>query len=72
MGFLDFFDLLDNVSKVADSSNLIKTHFGKFTDKNEYVGERIKSFIGFLILILLLIALGFGIIFLIYKTTKQS
>lgn len=72
MGFLDFFDLLDNASKVADSKNLIKIYFEKFTDKNEYLGERIKSFIGFIILLLFLIALGFGIIFLIFKTTKQS
>lgn len=72
MGFLDFFDLLNNVPKVADSPNLVKSHFEKFTDKNEYVGERIKSFIALLIITLFLIALGFGIIFIIYKTTKQS
>lgn len=72
MGFLDFFYLLNNVPKVADSKNLIKINFEKFTDKNEYVGERIKSFIGFLILSLFLIILVFGIIFLIFKTIKQS
>jgi hypothetical protein len=70
MGFLDFFDLLNNTSKAGEIPNLIKTSFEKFTDKNEYIGERIKSFIGFLFLTLFLIAIGFGIIFLIYKTTK--
>jgi len=71
MRFLDFFDLLNNASKAADSSNLIKAHFEKFTDRNEYIGERIKSFISFSIIILLLILLVFGIIFLTNKTIKQ-
>lgn len=70
MGFLDFLDVLNNTSKAGKSPTLIKTYFEKFTDKNEYVGERIKSFIRFLILTLFLIALGFVIIFVIYKTTK--
>ena len=72
MRFLDFFNLLNNASKAADSSNLIKTHFEKFTDRNEYIGERIKSFISFSIITLFLILLVFGIIFLIYTNIKQS
>ncbi|WP_163399628.1 hypothetical protein [Flavobacterium fluviatile] len=72
MGFLDFFDLLDNTSKAGGIPNSIKTCVEKFTDKNEYLGERIISFIGFLLIILFLIALSFGIIFLIYKAIKQS
>ncbi|WP_315242394.1 hypothetical protein [Flavobacterium sp.] len=72
MGFLDFFDFLDNASKAGEIPNSIKTCFEKFTDKNEYLGERIISFIGFLFITLFLIALSFGIIFLIYKAIKQS
>ncbi|GGF07456.1 hypothetical protein [Flavobacterium limi] len=71
MGFLDFFDLLDNASKAVNIPSSIKIHFEKFTDKNEYFGERIKSFISLFLLVLFLTLLIFGIIFLIYKKAKQ-
>ncbi|CAI2765499.1 MULTISPECIES: hypothetical protein [Flavobacterium] len=72
MGFLDLLDLLNNASKAGKTQNLTKNYVEKFTDKNEYVGERIKYFIGFLFITLFLIVLGLGIIFLIFKTLKQS
>lgn len=42
---MDFLDFLNNFSNVTNNSNMIKTHFEKFTDENEYLGERIKSFL---------------------------
>nr|WP_294784744.1 hypothetical protein [uncultured Flavobacterium sp.] len=71
MGFLDFFDLLDNASKAGEIPNLIKTYFEKFTDRNEYLGERIRGFISFLLLLSVLIAVAFGIVFLIYKLLNR-
>ncbi|RYJ37937.1 hypothetical protein NU08_3151 [Flavobacterium anhuiense] len=50
---------------------MFKIHFAKFTDKNEYLGERIKSFFSFTILTLCFIALVLGISFLIYKLLKR-
>ncbi|TDW47039.1 hypothetical protein EV144_10555 [Flavobacterium sp. 270] len=68
---MDFLDILINFFNVTDNSNLIKINFEKFTDKNEYFGERIKSFVSFTIMILCIIALVFGIAFLIYKLLKD-
>lgn len=64
---MDFLDFLNNFSTVTNNSNLIKTHFERFTDKNEYKAERVKSFIAFTLIILCFIALIFGIVFLMYK-----
>lgn len=67
---MDFLDFLNNFSNVTNNSNLIKTHFERFTDKNEYLSERVKSLIAFIFLSLCFIVLMFGIIFLIYKFIK--
>lgn len=67
---MDFLDFLSNLSSVNSNSNLIKDSFKSFTDSTEYPGERIKSFIAFLILVLCYIAVAFGILFLIYKFFK--
>lgn len=68
---MDFLDAIINFFNVTDNSNLVKIYFEKFTDNNEYIGERILSFILFIILIFCYIALVFGILFLIYKFFKQ-
>ena len=69
---MDFLDFLNNFSIVSNNSNLIKTHFERFTDKNEYKGERVKSFIAFILMTLCFIALISVIIFVIYKFFKRS
>ncbi len=66
---MDFLDFLNNLSNVTNNSNLIKVNFERFTDKNEYLGERIKSFIAFTTIIICLIILVFGIAFLIYSSS---
>ncbi len=65
---MDFLDAIINFFNVTNNSNLLKIYFKRFTDNNEYIGERILSFI---ILTFCYIALIFGILFLIYKFFKQ-
>jgi hypothetical protein len=60
-------EILSNLLNLTDPSNLFKIHFERFRDKTEYKGERIKSFILFIILICCLMLFIFGISFLIYK-----
>lgn len=67
---MDFIELLSNLSNLSNPSNLFKTHFERFTDKNEYLGERIKSFITLTILTIFYILLVLVIGFLIYKLSK--
>ena len=64
---MDFLDAINNFFNVTNNSNLIKIHFEKFTDKNEYKGQRFLSFIQFIILLLVFFILIAGICFLIYK-----
>lgn len=64
---MDFLDFLNNICNVTNNSNLIKIHFERFTDKYEYKGERVKSFIAFILLVLSFILLISVIIFVIYK-----
>ncbi len=68
---MDFLDIIINFFNVADNSSLFRIHFEKFTDTNEYKGERIISFLIFAVLTFCYIALVFGILFLIYKFFKQ-
>jgi len=63
---MDFVEIVMNLLNLDDKSNLFKIHFEKFTDKNEYTGERIKSFILFTVLLLSSIALIIFVLFLIY------
>lgn len=68
---MDFLDFLNNFSNVTNNSNLIKTHFEKFTDKNEYKGERVKSFIAFTLItfcFIVLIAVLLFVIFIFFKS----
>jgi|GEM_PF-3215376 len=68
---MDFIEILSNLLNLNNPSNLFKIHFERFTDKNEYIGERIKSFTSFTILTLFSIAVFLAIIFLIYKLLKR-
>jgi hypothetical protein len=63
---MDFVEILINLLNLDDKSNLFKIHFEKFTDKYEYKGERIKSFILFTILVLFSLALIIFVLFLLY------
>lgn len=67
---MDYLDFIVNFFNVSDNSSLIKIYFEKFRDSNEYRGERIISFICFVILLLVYIAMIFGIIFLAYYFLK--
>lgn len=64
---MDIPDLIINLLNLTDSENLIKKNWNILSDKNEYLGERIISFLAFTILIICYIAFIFGIMFLIYK-----
>lgn len=68
---MDILDFLNNISNVTNNSNLIKTHFERFTDKNEYEGERAKSCIAFILMTLCFIVLIYVIIFVVYKFFKH-
>ncbi len=63
---MDFVEILMNLLSLDDKSNLFEIHFEKFTNKYEYKGERIKSFILFIILVICTLALIFFFLFLIY------
>lgn len=64
---MEVIEILINLLNLNDDSNLFKIHFERFTDKYEYKGERIKSFILFTILVLCSLVLIIGILFLIYS-----
>ncbi len=68
---MDFIEIVSNLLNLSDNSNLFKTHFEIFRDKNEYKGERIKSFLLFIILTLCLILFIVGLFFLIYKVCTK-
>ena len=68
---MDFIELLSLLSNLYNPSNLFKTHFERFTDKNEYIGERIISFIAFTILIIFFTLIVLIIAFIIYKLIKR-
>lgn len=63
---MDFVEILMNLLNLDDKSNLFKIHFEKFTNKYEYKGESIKSFILFILLVFSSLALTIFILFLIY------
>ena len=68
---MDFIELFSLLSNLYNPSNLFKTHFERFTDKNEYIGERIISFIAFTILTTFYILLLSIIALIIYKLIKR-
>ncbi len=41
---MDILDFIINLLNLTDSENLVKKNWNIFSDKNEYLGERIISF----------------------------
>lgn len=60
---MDFLDIIINFFNVTDSSSLLKKNWRIVFDKEEYLDERIKSFI---IFVLLTVAYIFIFVFVIY------
>jgi hypothetical protein len=60
---MDILDAIIDFFNFTGSSSLLKKKFTTFKDKEEYLGERIKSFFSLVILILFYILI---LIFLIY------
>ena len=63
---MDYLDFIINFFNVTDNASLIRINFEKFRDPNEYKGERIISFIRFVILLTLYITMILGLVFLAY------
>ena len=63
---MDYLDALFNFLNIFDNSNYIRKDYNALTDKNEYLGKRILSFLSILITI---IATVF-IIYVIYTMLK--
>lgn len=63
---MDLVEIVMIFLNLDNKSNLFRIHFEKFTDKYEYTGERIKSFILFITLVLSSLALIIFVLFLIY------
>lgn len=63
---MDYLDALFNFLNIFDNSNYIRKDYNALTDKNEYLGKRILSFLSILITI---IATVF-IIYVIYIMLK--
>ena len=60
---MDILDAIINFLNITDSANLVKKNWNTLADENEYLGERIKSFLAFIFLIITYL---FLIIFSLY------
>jgi hypothetical protein len=56
---MDYLDALFNFFRIYDNSHYIRKDYNTLTDKNEYLGKRILSFVSILITII-------AIVFFIY------
>jgi hypothetical protein len=66
---MDILDFIINLLNLTDSENLVKKNWNIFSDKNEYLGERIISFFAVILLIsvyLFLITFTFYIIYYLF------
>jgi hypothetical protein len=63
---MNILDLIINFFNVTDSENLVKKNWNILSDKSEFLGERIKSFFSFILLILAYLFLIIFTIYLIY------
>jgi hypothetical protein len=66
---MELLDFIINLLNLTDSENLIKKNWNILCDKNEYLGERIKSFFAIILLIavyLFLITFTFYIIYSLF------
>ncbi|POY41293.1 hypothetical protein C3L50_01865 [Flavobacterium alvei] len=63
---MDILDFIINLLNLNDSENLIKKKWNIFTDKNEYLGEKIISFFSSILLIALYLFLIAFTIYIIY------
>lgn len=66
---MDVLDFIIHLLNLSDSENLVNKNWTVIVDKNEYLGERIKSFFSFILLIagyLFLIIFTFYIIYYLF------
>jgi len=52
---MDYLDAILNFLNIFDNSNYIRKDYNTLTDKNEYLGKRIFSFLSLLITIIALV-----------------
>jgi hypothetical protein len=63
---MDIIDFIIQLLNITDSENLLKKNWNILSDKNEYLGKRIKSFISVVLLITTYLFLITFTIYIIY------
>lgn len=63
---MDILDFIINLLNLTDPENLVKKNWNILSDKNEYLGERIKSFFSFILLIAVYLFLTTFTFYIIY------
>jgi hypothetical protein len=69
---MDILDFIINLLNFTDSENLVKKNWNVFTDKNEYLGERIIALLAFIVLMFCYGLFIFVILFAICKLLKKA
>jgi len=63
---MDIIDFIIQLLNITDSENLLKKNWNVLSDKNEYLGKRIKSFFSVILLISTYLFLITFTIYIIY------
>ncbi len=63
---MDIIDFIIQLLNITDSENLLKKNWNILSDKNEYLGKRIKSFFSVILLISTYLFLITFTIYIIY------
>lgn len=63
---MDIIDFIIQLLNITDSENLLKKNWNVLSDKNEYLGKRIKSFFSVVLLITTYLFLITFTIYIIY------
>jgi len=63
---MDIIDFIIQLLNITDSENLLKKNWNILSDKNEYLGKRIKSFFSVVLLIITYLFLITFTIYIIY------
>lgn len=65
---MDILDFILNLLNLTESENLVRKNWNVLSDKNEYLGERIKSFFAVIILFTFYLFLITIIFYTIYSS----